>query len=749
MVRVPLYENTQVKAQPIRAEQNIRSTPGAFGADVGQAFQQAGQQFGQVASLLDRRAEERGKEDAELQAWNAYTSASAEQQKLFYQGDNAIYNRRGGNSLGVTNEAALELRRIGDETGKTLTSPHAQQQFQKLWARNQDSEMGAVSRHEAGQRREYADQTVAGAVANSTNMATLRYNDAKEVDEQIQIGELAIRANTKGLPPEQVNAQVTAFQSGVHKAVTLRMATDNPLSAQKYYEQHADAFTADDNVTLQRALAPTVKRATARVESERIINDVSKNKSSLPSTLHSAVEAVESGGNGNAESGAGAKGVMQVLDSTGKEVAETLGIPWQPELMKGTTAEALAYQRKIGGAYLDQQHEKYGGNTVLALAAYNAGPGMVDDWMNGTNKTGKNPDLVKLGDPRTGDITDAAWAAKIPFRETRDYVRKVQEKIGTGNDNIDMSEAVRLAEERFPNDPEMQDAVVQRIQQQNNLKEAARRDRENEAWRKGFDHVHSGGSVDNLPPDVLEHLPATRLADLERLEDARTKGKDKPENPAEFDRLMTKSVNDPEGFVAEDPTKWELPKAQVSQLIGRKAAVMTKEAKEEAKANDVRKALSLTANLLREAKIDPTPKDDKSTDAKIMNAYTAKLMERLEEFKQKEGRRATDTEVMEMGRELLLPGRLEVDWGFDKDIRRFEVTDDNRAKVTSPSFENIPAPEKTAITKRLGARATNELVEQIYTAVLRGNKAEVERLLQAPAPTVTPPPPSATVVPVL
>jgi len=748
MVRVPQYEGPSVRPTPLRTEQSIRAPEAAFGGATAQAFQQVGKDIGQVASLVDRRLEERGKEDAELQAWNAYTSASAEQQKLFYQGDTAIYNRRGGNAMGASNEAAVELKRLGDETGKTLTSPHAQQSFQKLWARNQESEMGAVSRHEAGQRREYADQTTAGVLATSQNMATLRYNDPNEVENQIQIGELAIRGNSKGLPAEQVTAQAQAFRSGVHKAVVLRMATDNPLAANEYYKAHADDFTADDNVALQRTLAPSVKRAEARAASESIITDVSKNRSSLPSTLHSAVEAVESGGDGNAESGKGAKGAMQVLDSTGQEVAGKLNIPWQPELMKGTSPEALAYQRKIGGAYLDQQHEKYGGNTVLALAAYNAGPGMVDDWLNGTNKTGKNPDLVKLGDPRTGDITDAAWAAKIPFRETRDYVRKVQEKIGTGNDNIDMTAAVRLAEERFPNDPEMQDAVVQRIQQQNNLKEAARRDRENEAWRKGFDHVHSGGSVDNLPPDVLEHLPATRLADLERLEDARTKGKDKPENPAEFDRLMTKSVNDPEGFVAEDPTKWELPKAQVSQLIGRKATVMTKEAKEEAKANDVRKALTLTANLLREAKIDPTPKDDKSTDAKIMNSYTAKLMERLEEFRQKEGRRATDTEVIEIGRELLLPGRLSVDWGFDKDIHRFEVTEDNKAKVTSPDYENIPAPEKTAITKRLGARATNELVEQIYTAVLRGNKAEVERLLQSPAPTVTPPPPSATVVPV-
>jgi soluble lytic murein transglycosylase len=717
MVKVPQYEGPQVRPTPLRAEQSIRAPEAAFGGATAQAFSQAGKEFGQVASLLDKRAEERGKEDAELQAWNAYTAASAEQQKLFYQGDNAIYNRRGGNSLGVANEAAVELKRLGDETSKTLTSPYAQQNFQKLWARNQDSELGAVSRHEAGQRREYADQTTAGVLANSQNMATLRYNDPAAVDEQIQVGELAIRGNSKGLPPDQVTAQAQAFRSGVHKAVVLRMATDNPLAANEYYKSHADDFTADDNVTLQRALAPTVKRATARVESEKIVNDVSKNKASLPGTIFTAQEQQESGGKQFDKDGkvltssAGNYGVMQINDVSGEEAAKALGVAWDPA--KARSDEG--YNRQLGQKYMQIQLDKYGGNTVLALAAYNAGGGNVDKW------------IKEFGDPRTGDITDAAWAAKLPFKETRDYVRNIQGKIGTGADDINMTDAVKLAEERFPNDPEMQDAVVQRIQQQNNLKEAARRDRENEAWRKGFEHIHGGGSVDSLPPDVLEHLPATRLADLERLEDARTKGKDKPENPAEYDRLMTLSITDPERFVAEDPTKWELPKSQVSQLIGRKASVMTKEAKEEAKSNDIRKALSVTKDVMLKAGIDTTPKE--GTDkAKRYNAYVTKLSERLEEFRQKEGRRPTDAEVREIGQDLTLPGRLSRDWLPDPERRPFELTDDERSTFYVP-FADIPKTEKERISLRLGSRASNELVEQIYAAYRRNDKAEAQRLL--------------------
>lgn len=667
---------------------------------------------------------EQAREDSELQAFNAYTQASEQSRRLLYEGDHAIYNRRGGQAIGSTNEGTVELRRIGEETSGGLTSPYAQQQFTKLWARHQDSEMGAISRHEAGQRREYRDQTTAAVLANSQNAATLRYNDPKEVDEQIGIGEIAIRANTKGAPPEQVQAQIQAFRSSVHKAVTLRMATDNPLAANEYYKQHADDFTAEDNVTLQRTLAPAVKRTAARVEAQRIIDEVSTTQASLPSTVVAAQEQVESGGKQSAVSSAGNYGVMQINDVSGKEAADALGIPWDPAKARSDAA----YNRQLGQKYMQIQLDKYSGNRALALAAYNAGGGTVDDFINGTNKTGKNPGMVKLGDPRTGEISDAAWAAKLPIRETRDYIAKVEAIIGKGvSQNIDLTAADKKIEEEFRDDPEMQDAVRARVTQQHGLREAERRDRETEAWRKGFEHVHSGGSVDNLPPDVLEHLPATRLADLERLEDARTKGTDKPENPAEFDRLMTLSVTDPEAFVAEDPTKWNLPKSQVSQLIGRKASVMTKEAKEEAKANDIRKALTVTKDIMLNADIDTTPKEG-TDEAKRYNAYVTKLMERLDEFRQKEGRRPTDAEVREMGQDLTLPGRLSRDWLPDPERLPFELTDDERAKFYVP-FENIPKTEKDDIVAKLGSRASNELVEQIYAAVRRKDRAEVQRLL--------------------
>jgi soluble lytic murein transglycosylase-like protein len=66
-------------------------------------------------------------------------------------------------------------------------------------------------------------------------------------------------------------------------------------------------------------------------------------------------------------------GSMQVQDATGQEMAQKLGLPWRPDLMRGTSQEAAQYQRTIGNAYLQEGLQKTG-NLRDALHYYHGGP---------------------------------------------------------------------------------------------------------------------------------------------------------------------------------------------------------------------------------------------------------------------------------------------------------------------------------------------------------------------------------------
>ena len=110
----------------------------------------------------------------------------------------------------------------------------------------------------------------------------------------------------------------------------------------------------------------------------------------------------ESNFKNDATSNKKAKGLMQIIDSTANEVAQNIQIEH---------SEIDLYHEetniKIGTKYLSQLLEKYD-SYLLAIAAYNAGIGNVDSWIEkGTIKS------------------DGSNLENIPYPETNHYVRKV------------------------------------------------------------------------------------------------------------------------------------------------------------------------------------------------------------------------------------------------------------------------------------------------------------------------------------
>jgi soluble lytic murein transglycosylase len=112
----------------------------------------------------------------------------------------------------------------------------------------------------------------------------------------------------------------------------------------------------------------------------------------------------ESSFNPRAVSVAGARGLMQVLPPIGEDVAKSLKFPvWYPVLLNDADANL-----QIGTTHLATYTKQYGA-LPRVLAAYNAGGSRVTRWS--TKRGMDDPEL---------------FAERVPFTETRDYVRIVQ-----------------------------------------------------------------------------------------------------------------------------------------------------------------------------------------------------------------------------------------------------------------------------------------------------------------------------------
>lgn len=110
-----------------------------------------------------------------------------------------------------------------------------------------------------------------------------------------------------------------------------------------------------------------------------------------------------------AVSRSGALGLMQILPATAEAMAERHDL----EFNKDALTRDARYNLTLGAAYLQDLQRRFEDADLLAITAYNAGPGNSRRWVR------------EFGDPRTNAIEPLVWMESISFGETRDYSRRV------------------------------------------------------------------------------------------------------------------------------------------------------------------------------------------------------------------------------------------------------------------------------------------------------------------------------------
>ncbi len=130
----------------------------------------------------------------------------------------------------------------------------------------------------------------------------------------------------------------------------------------------------------------------------------------VPGSLALAVMRQESSFDPGAASAAGAHGLMQLMPGTAAQIARAQHVPAGP-------LSDPAVNMRLGTAYLAALLTRFGGTEAYAVAAYNAGPRRVQDW------------IAANGDAAGDPLAMVDWIELIPFGETRNYVQRVLENV--------------------------------------------------------------------------------------------------------------------------------------------------------------------------------------------------------------------------------------------------------------------------------------------------------------------------------
>ena len=123
-----------------------------------------------------------------------------------------------------------------------------------------------------------------------------------------------------------------------------------------------------------------------------------------------ALTRQESGFDPEIGSGAGARGMMQLMPATAAETARRLGISHSQGMLTDPDHNMV-----LGQAYLRGVIDRFDGSWAMAAAGYNAGPSRPAQW------------IAFCGDPRNPSVDPIDFIECIPFTETRDYVMRIME----------------------------------------------------------------------------------------------------------------------------------------------------------------------------------------------------------------------------------------------------------------------------------------------------------------------------------
>lgn len=137
--------------------------------------------------------------------------------------------------------------------------------------------------------------------------------------------------------------------------------------------------------------------------------DAAGGNTKIEPALLNALTRQESDFHTGSVSHVGARGLMQLMPQTAKLTAVANKMKYDvPRLISDPS-----YNVTLGSAFLAQLLSGYDGSYVLSLAAYNAGPGRVKQW------------IKDFGDPRNKAADPIDWVERVPFTETRQYIERI------------------------------------------------------------------------------------------------------------------------------------------------------------------------------------------------------------------------------------------------------------------------------------------------------------------------------------
>lgn len=376
-----------VNAAPISRERFVAADYGAGGEMIARAAEKFGGDLGVVADNVD--AIQQHYDVAAVKLADAQDTVKINTLRA------TALNAKGFEAQSAVEGARKQIAEIAKTRLANLHTPRQRQLYSQAFGeRNAQYEEQFV-----GHALKQQDVAMTGASAAraeaSAGVATSSFDQPDIFKTNVDTVKTEIAAVHRGDGPDVIALEQRKAVSAIHAGVINNLLTDpdKTQEARAWYSTHVDELTPEDALKINKQLKPLVQADEDEVAVGRAFASsaghpgagpgAGPDHGGVPTDPDLAFDALikqESSGrvgiSGPQTKWGKAHGLGQVLDSTAKQMAKRLGLPWRPDLMTDTSQAGANYQLQISRAYFDEGMQRNNGDVPKALAFYHGGPDM-------------------------------------------------------------------------------------------------------------------------------------------------------------------------------------------------------------------------------------------------------------------------------------------------------------------------------------------------------------------------------------
>lgn len=650
---VPTYDRNVVRESSLSpgriTQPDMPDVVGQQNQQVARGLQQTGGVMAAISNDIEQQANQ-------LRVDDALNRVKENALRLTYDKDAGYQSLKGINALERPNGKALpdeyaeNLQKHIDETYASLGND-AQRAAFKL--RSNDiltSFRGGIQQHEANEFKTYGLSVSDGVQATALREIGLNWKNPDAVSSAVE----RIRAETYrqaqflGKSAEWQDAQARKVTSNAHKTALLSALEQNDAAyADSYLKKFSDQMDADDILSVRGHITKAMDAQVGFAAASEVVGKMAPRiQTSEAERAFNVALGTESN---NRQFGAdgkpltspkGAIGIAQVMPGTAPEAAKLAGLEWDEQRYK-TDAN---YNKALGLAYFQKQLQTNGGDLAKAYAAYNAGPGALQDAI----KKAERAAALNKNDP---NVPARPWLDFMP-KETRDYVAKNMKEFEAGSGQPARPTFAEI-DNQLRNDPRLAGnpgrykAAREEAERQFNEQTKAIKQQEEEAVATAMRGIiQNGGRFSDLPVAVRAAVPPKEVDNLIGFAQKISKGDDSTSL-----WLYNKLASNPDGLARMSDNEFfalrrELSEADFKHFSNERAKLNGTAPGSNGHGELNTQAIKQTIDeRMRVMGIDPTPKDDGGKESQRVGGIRKFVNDYFLAAQREAGKKFSDAEV--------------------------------------------------------------------------------------------------------